>query len=69
MVTLQSDRDIITPWKRLTVFQPVHMLGGCGVPVGVTWGQVLAAAAGVDQDVGVEGSIEPLVSTQVRETD
>lgn len=29
----------------------------------VTWWQVLAVAGGVDQDVGVEGGIEPLVST------
>lgn len=29
---------------------------------GVTWWQVLAVAAGVDQDVGVEGGVEPLVS-------
>ena len=32
--------------------------GGC-----VTWRQVLAVAGGVDQDVGVEGGVEPFVST------
>lgn len=34
--------------------------GGRG---GVTWRQVLAAAAGVHQDVGVEGGIETFIST------
>lgn len=32
----------------------------------VTWWQVLAVAAGVDQNVGVEGGVEPFVSTAAR---
>lgn len=33
----------------------------------VTWWQVLAVAGGVDQDVGVEGGIEPFISAVERD--
>ncbi len=51
------------PVKRDSTYSMIRDCPRNSVCVCVTWRQVLAVAGGVDQDVGVEGGIEPFIST------